>query len=100
MVAPGLVTRKSLRQIADIRETRAIFKPALLVLALATAFSGAHGQANPSGGVAIHGQATFSSPTASQLNIVTQNGAGTSHSAINWQSFSVAPGSSSERVPV
>ena len=94
MVAPGLVTRKRSRHIANTRATSSVFKPALLVLALATAFSGAHGQANPTGGVAIHGQANFVSPTANQLNVVTQNGAGTSHSAINWQSFSIAPGSS------
>ncbi|MBC7706756.1 MAG: filamentous hemagglutinin N-terminal domain-containing protein, partial [Rhodoferax sp.] len=65
-----------------------------MALALATAFTGAHGQTNPTGGVAVHGQAVFNAPAANQLNVVTQNGAGTSHSAINWQSFSIAPGNS------
>ena len=49
--------------------------------------------ANPVGGVAIHGQAN-AAPNGSALNVITQNGSGTSHSAINWQSFSIPVGSS------
>jgi filamentous hemagglutinin family protein len=94
MFVSGMVTRSGSRPGAEIPSGRRVFRPALLALALAAAFTGAHGQTNPVGGVAIHGQASFSSPTANQLNVVTQNGAGTSHSAINWQSFSIAPGSS------
>jgi filamentous hemagglutinin family protein len=49
--------------------------------------------ANPVGGVAIAGQASMVT-TGNQLLVTTQNSAGTSHSAINWQSFSVPAGSS------
>lgn len=47
--------------------------------------------ANPAGGVAIVGQATMVT-TGNQLVVTTQNGAGTNHSAINWQSFSIPAG--------
>jgi len=49
-------------------------------------------QAQPSGAQAIHGQASLSQQGANLL-VTTQNGAGTGHSAINWQSFSVPGGS-------
>jgi len=49
--------------------------------------------ANPTGGVAIQGQATFTT-TGNKLLVTTQNGAGLNHSAINWQSFSIPTGSS------
>ena len=48
--------------------------------------------AQPSGAVAVHGQASYSTQ-GSQLTITTVNGAGTRHSAINWQAFSVLQGS-------
>ena len=71
-------------------------KPAVLTLAMATAFgavsAGAQAQTLPGGGVAVHGQAVITQPAANQLRVVTQNGAGTSHSAINWQSFSISAG--------
>ena len=71
-------------------------KPAVLALAVATAFgampAGSGAQTLPSGGVAVHGQAVITQPAANQLRVVTQNGAGTSHSAINWQSFSISAG--------
>lgn len=47
--------------------------------------------ANPVGGVAIVGQASMSTQ-GNKLTVTTQNGAGTSHSAINWQSFSIPAG--------
>jgi filamentous hemagglutinin family protein len=64
-------------------------------LAIAAACCGASlsAWANPAGGVAIQGQATFTS-NGSQLLVTTQNGAGLNHSAINWQSFSIPAGSS------
>lgn len=93
MFVSDRATRGGSRPGAEICSDRRVFTPALLALALAAVFTGAHGQTNPVGGVAIHGQANFSSPTANQLNVVTQNGAGSNHSAINWQSFSIAPGS-------
>jgi filamentous hemagglutinin family protein len=49
----------------------------------------------PIPGVAIHGTAAFSqggTATAPVLNITTTNGTGTSHSAINWQGFSIGSG--------
>lgn len=71
------------------------FKPVTLVVALAAAFaSAALAQTLPTGGVAVHGQAAISSPTPNQLRVLTQNGAGTNHSAINWQSFSIGAVSS------
>jgi len=48
--------------------------------------------ANPTGGVAIVGQATMVT-NGNQLVVTTQNGAGGNHSAINWQSFSIPAGS-------
>ena len=54
--------------------------------------------ANPAGGVAIHGQVSTSTPAPNQLKVVTQNGVGTSHSAINWQSFSIPAGSTTSFV--
>ncbi len=54
--------------------------------------------ANPQGGVAIHGQATFDTSQANTLQVTTQNGAGTSHSAINWQSFSIPVGNTTNIV--
>jgi filamentous hemagglutinin family protein len=49
--------------------------------------------ANPTGAVVVHGQATQTT-NGNQLTVVTQNGAGTKHSAIDWQSFSIPKGSS------
>ena len=66
----------------------------LSALAIALAWgAGQHAIANPAGGVAIHGQATMTS-SGNALTVTTQNGAGTNHSAINWQSFSIPAGSS------
>jgi filamentous hemagglutinin family protein len=48
--------------------------------------------ANPTGGVAVVGQATMAT-SGNNLLVTTQNGAGTNHSAINWQSFSIPQGS-------
>ncbi|MCY7305344.1 MAG: filamentous hemagglutinin N-terminal domain-containing protein, partial [Rhodoferax sp.] len=70
------------------------FRPALLALALAGAFASAPNGAiaNPSGGVAVHGQASMAT-NGKQLTVTTQNGAASYHSAINWQSFSIPAGS-------
>ena len=73
------------------------FRPAGVALAIAAAFVSmadpAAGQAT--GAQAIHGQANLLQQ-GNSLIITTQNGAGTNHSAINWQSFSV-PGGSTTR---
>jgi filamentous hemagglutinin family protein len=49
-------------------------------------------RAQPVAAQAIHGAATLSRSGAN-LTVTTQNGAGTNHSAINWQSFNVPGGS-------
>ena len=48
--------------------------------------------ANPAGGIAIQGQATFDASQANRLLVTTQNAQGTNGSAINWQSFSIPAG--------
>jgi filamentous hemagglutinin family protein len=75
---------------------RSLLRPAVSSLAVAGAFCAmpGMGQTLPGGAVAIHGQASVSAPTPQQLVVTTQNGAGTSHSAIDWQSFSISAGSS------
>lgn len=65
----------------------------LLALALAAGFGGGPAHAQPSGAQARHGSATLSQQ-GSRLVVTTQNGAGTAHSAIDWQSFSIPAGTS------
>src|SRR5215216_6580801 len=69
------------------------FRPAGMALALAAAFIGT-GQAlaQPTGAQVIAGQASLVRQ-GNSLVVTTQNAAGTSHSAINWQSFSIPAGS-------
>lgn len=73
-----------------------LFQPEVLAWAVAAAFTAAPrlAHANPAGGVPVHGQATFTNPQPNRLVVTTQNGAGTRHSAIDWQSFSIPQGSS------
>jgi len=52
----------------------------------------------PSGGVAVHGSASFNASQTNKLVVTTQNGAGTSHSAINWNSFSIGAGNTTQFV--
>ena len=72
-------------------------RPLALALALAACFAAnplraQPAGAQPAGAQVIHGAATLSRSGAN-LTVTTQNGAGTSHSAINWQSFNVPGGS-------
>ena len=70
------------------------FRPASAAWAVAAAFS-LHAPlvlAQPSGAQAIHGSASLVRSGAN-LVVNTQNGVGSNHSAINWQSFSVPAGS-------
>jgi len=69
------------------------FRPAGVALALAAAFV-PYGDvlAQPAGAQVIHGQASLQQQGNSLL-VTTQNGPGSRHSAINWQSFSVPGGS-------
>ncbi|NNU44928.1 two-partner secretion domain-containing protein [Ramlibacter montanisoli] len=70
------------------------FRPASAALAVAAAFAAHTGnvQAQPVPIGAIHGTASFTR-NGSNLLVTTTNGAGTSHSAIDWRSFSVPGGS-------
>ena len=68
-------------------------RPAALTLALSAAFGATDLQANPAGAQVIAGQASVV-PTGNKLLVTTQNAPGSSHSAINWQSFSIPAGSS------
>ena len=67
-------------------------RPLSIALALAACFAAAPLRAQPAGAQAIHGTAVLQQNGAN-LSVTTQNGAGTSHSAINWQSFNVPGGS-------
>jgi filamentous hemagglutinin family protein len=67
-------------------------RPLALALALAACFAAAPLRAQPVAAQAIHGAAALSRSGAN-LTVTTQNGAGTNHSAINWQSFNVPGGS-------
>src|SRR3954466_15942897 len=68
------------------------FAPAAAALAVAAAFS-AGVQAQPTGAQAVQGTASLVQQ-GNRLVVTTTNGAGSNHSAINWQSFSVPAGSS------
>ncbi len=84
-------SRKNGKQTAHIRLgklRRFVFEVAM---AWGLVMPGAY--ANPAGGVAVHGQASMVA-TGNALKVTTQNGAGTNHSAINWQSFSIPAGNS------
>jgi filamentous hemagglutinin family protein len=74
------------------------FRPAGAALAVAAAFTGglmgaAHAQS--SGMQAIHGAASMA-VQGNHTVITTQNGAGSNHSALNWQSFGVAAGTTTQ----
>ncbi len=73
------------------------FRPKLAVAAVAAAFSLQPQllQAQPSGAHVIHGKASITQD-GRNVTVRTANGKGTSHSAIDWQSFSV-PGGSTTR---
>ena len=62
------------------------------------AASCANAQTLPTGGVAVHGSASFSNPANNKLVVTTQNGAGSSHSAINWNTFSIGAGATTQFV--
>jgi len=66
-------------------------KTLLALIALAWTASASVALANPTGGVAVAGQASFATQ-GNKLTVTTQNAAGANHSAINWQSFSIPQG--------
>jgi filamentous hemagglutinin family protein len=70
--------------------------PLTLALSVAAAFSlPAAALAQSTGLQAIQGTASVVTQ-GNKTVITTQNGAGTSHSALNWQSFGVAPGTTTQ----
>ena len=79
---------------ATVNTLSASFRLKALAAGVALAWAGAPltAVANPTGGVAVVGQATMAT-SGTHLRVTTQNGVGTNHSAINWQSFSVPQGS-------
>ena len=71
------------------------FQPLVLAVAVAACFGSTAALAQPTGAQAIHGAASLSQQ-GNRLVVTTQNGAGSNHSAINWQSFSVPAGSATQ----
>jgi filamentous hemagglutinin family protein len=69
-------------------------RPLAFALALAACFAADRAAlAQPAGAQAIHGSVALSQ-SGSRLTVTTQNGAGTNHSVINWQSFGIPAGTS------
>ena len=72
------------------------FRPAGMALAVAAVFMGAGPAfAQPTGGQAIQGSAVLLQQGNSLL-VTTQNAPGTNRSVINWQSFSIPAGSTTQ----
>lgn len=57
-----------------------------------------HAQVLPTGGVVVLGGATFNNSAANKLVVTTQNGAGGNHSVINWNTFSIGAGGTTQFV--
>ncbi|MCG2594821.1 YDG domain-containing protein [Ramlibacter sp. XY19] len=90
---PRLATRAPRSGAPTYHPALAGFRPAAAALAVAAAFTFPFPlRAQPVGGQAVAGQASFVRNGANLL-VTTQNAAGSNHSAINWQSFSVPLGS-------
>ena len=68
----------------------------LLAVALVPALHNAHAQALPQGGVAVHGGVSTNYGQANKLVVTTTNGAGTQHSATNWNSFNIGAGAATQ----
>lgn len=86
----GRETTRHVRRVAA-SPAAAGYRPAGIALAVAAVFIELPALAQPSGAQAIHGSASLNQQ-GNKLTVTTQNGAGTNHSAINWQSFSVPGG--------
>ena len=76
---------------------RTVWNRALGAMVALVSFA-AHAQTLPSGGVAVHGGATFNISQPNRLTVTTTNGAGGNHSAINWNSFSIGSGNTTNFV--
>ena len=73
---------------------RALSLSILVALVVTPSFA----QTLPSGGVAVHGGAAFNTSQPNRLTVTTTNGAGSNHSAINWNSFSIGNGNTTNFV--
>ena len=69
-----------------------------LSILVALMASPALAQTLPTGGVAVHGGATFNTSQPNRLTVTTTNGAGGNHSAINWNGFSIGSGNTTNFV--
>lgn len=68
----------------------------LLALAFTPALQNAQAQTLPQGAVAVHGSVTTNYSQPNKLVVTTTNGAGTQHSATNWNSFSISAGATTQ----
>jgi filamentous hemagglutinin family protein len=71
--------------------TQAITGLSITLAGLASAQAQSAASNLPQGGVAVHGTANIVQ-NGNTLNVTTTNGAGGNTSAINWQSFNIGPG--------
>ena len=81
----------SSRTLAAASPAVAGHRPLSLAIAMASCFASIPALSQPTGAQAIHGSASLSQQ-GNRLVVTTANGAGTAHSAINWQSFSIPAG--------
>ena len=68
----------------------------LMAVAFTPALQNAHAQALPQGAVAVHGSVSTNYSQPGKLVVTTSNGAGTQHSATNWNSFSIGAGATTQ----
>ena len=68
----------------------------LMAVAFTPALQNAHAQALPQGAVAVHGSVSTNHSQPGKLVVTTSNGAGTQHSATNWNSFSIGAGATTQ----
>jgi filamentous hemagglutinin family protein len=92
----GAARSTSARLVIDdaAQPLRAISLSILVALMVSPALA----QTLPSGGVAVHGGAAFNTTQPNRLTVTTTNGAGSNHSAINWNSFSIGSGNTTNFV--
>jgi filamentous hemagglutinin family protein len=91
---PRLPTR---RHIVSASPAVSGHRPVALAMSLAACFAPLASLAQLVGVQAIHGQASVVTQ-GNQTTVTTQNGAGSSHSALNWQSFNIPAGTTTQFV--
>jgi filamentous hemagglutinin family protein len=81
------------RSEVDQTSPKAALRPLSRGVALAFCAAAPFVWGNPSGGQAVHGGASMQTTAGGKnLKVATTNGAGTNHSVIHWQSFSIPQG--------